>query len=137
MTARTPIISDLDFDRLHALVESPQYRSSHAQRVAELQRELDDGEVVPPTEVPPSVVTMNSRVRVRDLESGECEEYTLCYPGEANIADAKLSVLAPLGTALLGARVGETIEFAAPAGTQRLSVEKIPYQPEREGAFHL
>ena len=87
--------------------------------------------------VPRAIVTMRSKVRVRDTGTRECDTYTLVYPHEAEINAGKLSVLAPLGLALLGARVGETVAFDAPAGRRRVKVEKILYQPEAAGDFHL
>jgi regulator of nucleoside diphosphate kinase len=102
-----------------------------------LKDELDRGTVVAPGGVPKGVVTMHSRVRVRDVEEDETETYSLVYPDEADINDGKLSVLAPLGTALLGTRVGDVVEFDAPAGTRRLKVERVLYQPEAAGDFHL
>ena len=71
------------------------------------------------------------------MTSCETEEYTLCYPDEADVSAGKLSVLAPLGTALLGAHVGAVVEFTAPAGSRRLRIEETLFQPEREGKFHL
>jgi regulator of nucleoside diphosphate kinase len=102
-----------------------------------LEAELDRGQVVDPGRVPKAVVTMHSRVRVRDLGDDGQETYTLVYPDDADINEGKLSVLAPLGTALLGARAGEVVEFDAPAGTRRLKVERVLYQPEAAGDFHL
>ena len=131
------VITEFDFDRLRHLAESPRYRTTHAVLVAGLREELDRGQVVAPAGVPKGVVTMRSRVRVRDLKSRETETYTLVFPEEADIETGKLSVLAPLGTALLGTRVGDVIEFEAPAGTRRLKVEKVLYQPEAAGDFHL
>ena len=80
---------------------------------------------------------MNSRVRLRDLRTGEDETYTLVYPEEADIDEGRLSVLAPLGTALLGSRNGQTIVVNAPGGRRRLKVERILYQPEAAGDYHL
>jgi regulator of nucleoside diphosphate kinase len=76
-------------------------------------------------------------VVVRDLKSDEPETYTLVFPDDADINDGKLSVLAPLGTALLGTQAGQVVEFAAPAGVRRLIVEEVLYQPEAAGHFHL
>jgi regulator of nucleoside diphosphate kinase len=143
MTARTVmsdkrlVITEADFDRLNHLVESPRYRSSHAMLLVALREELDRGTVVAPGRVPKGVVTMHSRVRIRDVQDDEAETYTLVYPDEADINQGKLSVLAPLGTALLGTRVGDVVEFDAPAGTRRLKVERVLYQPEAAGDFHL
>ena len=100
-------------------------------------RPSNRGTVVTPDSVPKGVVTIHSLVRVRDPRSDESETYTLVYPDEADINEGKLSVLAPLGTALLGARVGKVVQFDAPAGPRRLKVEKILYQPEAAGDFHL
>jgi regulator of nucleoside diphosphate kinase len=131
------VITEADFDRLRGLVESSRYRSTHTVLLMNLKEELERGKVVARTDVPKGVVTMHSRVRVRDLEEGESMTYTLVYPDDADINSGKVSILAPLGTALLGARVGQVVEFEAPAGARRLKVEKILYQPEAAGDFHL
>jgi regulator of nucleoside diphosphate kinase len=131
------VVTEGDFDRLRALVESPRYRATHALFLTALSEELDRGEVVPAADLPRGIVTMRSQVRVRDLDDDETETYTLVYPEEADIDAGKLSVLAPLGTALLGTRVGQVVEFDAPAGARRLKVEKILYQPEAAGDLHL
>lgn len=137
MVAQSIMFTEIDFDRLSQIVESPRFRTSHAQHVHELRRELDRGQVVPPMRVPKGVVTMNSRVRVRDLDDDEVETYTLVYPDAADIENNCISVLAPLGTALLGKRSGEIVELTVPAGLRRLKVERILYQPEAGGDFHL
>jgi regulator of nucleoside diphosphate kinase len=80
---------------------------------------------------------MHSQVRVRDLKAQESETYTLVYPNEADINKNKLSVLAPIGMALLGTRVGQIVKFDAPAGPRRLKIERILYQPESSGDFDL
>src|SRR5688500_8282687 len=131
------VITDADFDRLNRLAQSRRYRTTHSALLADLKDELERGAVVAPSNVHRCVVTMNSRVRVRDLRTGETETYTLVYPEEADINQEKLSVLAPLGTALLCSRAGRTIEVNAPAGTRRLKVERILYQPEAAGDYHL
>ena len=134
---RNVVINEQDFDRLNGLVHSPRLRTTHAPMVATLEQELGRGRVVPPASVPRGVVTMNSRVRFVDLDTREKETYTLVYPQEANVDDAKLSVLAPLGTALLGASVGDVVECRTPGGVRRLKVERVLYQPEAAGDFHL
>jgi regulator of nucleoside diphosphate kinase len=142
ITATSPstpdiVITEVDFDRLNQLIESPRYRVTHSALFAQLKRELDRGKLVPAPNVPKRVVTMRSRVRVRDLGTDESEIYTLAYPEEANINEGKLSVLAPLGTALLGMRVGQRVEVKVPAGTRRVKVERLLYQPEAAGDLHL
>ena len=137
MSEKEIVITAADFDRLHGLVESPRYRATHAALLHTLKEELDRGKVVQADRVPANVVTMRSRVRIQDLKDNERETYTLVYPEEADITAGKLSVLAPLGTALLGTRVGQVVKFDAPAGQRRLKVEKILYQPESAGDLHL
>ena len=131
------VITAADFDRLRSLLGSPRYRQTRAPLLQALQEELDRSTVVPADAVPKSVVTMHSKVRVRDLMDQESETYTLVYPNQANINQNRLSVLAPLGMALLGNRVGQIVKFDAPARRRRLKIEKILYQPEASGNFHL
>jgi regulator of nucleoside diphosphate kinase len=131
------VITEPDFDRLKRLLESPHYRSRRLTRRSPLRAELDRGKVVRPQEVADDVVTMHSRVRVRDLKTRSTGTYTLVYPEDADVLAGKLSVLAPLGTALLGMRVGQVVTFEAPGGARRVRVERILYQPEAAGDFHL
>ena len=131
------VITAADFDRLQVLLDSPSYRSTHAPLLLALREELERSEIVAPDAIPRTVVTMHSQVRVRDLKSKEAEMYTLVYPGQADINENKLSVLAPLGMALLGSQVGQIVKFDAPAGQRRLKIEKVLYQPEASGDFHL
>ena len=137
MSDKRLVITEADFDRLKHLVESPRFRTTHAMLLTALGEELERGTVVAPGRVPKGVVTMHSRVRIRDVHEDEVETFTLVYPDEADINEGKLSVLAPLGTALLGTRVGDVVDFDAPAGTRRLKIERVLDQPEASGDFHL
>ena len=103
---------------------------------AALEGELRRARVVPRSDVPSEVITMNSVVRLRDLDTDEVEEYELAYPAEADVAHNRISVLAPIGTAILGYRLGDVIEWPVPAGLRRLQVEEVLYQPERAGVLH-
>lgn len=102
-----------------------------------LQQELERARVVAPKEVPSDVVTMNSKARVRDVATDEEMTYTLVFPEQADIEQGKISVVAPIGTAMLGQRVGDEFEWQVPAGSVRLRVEEVLYQPEAAGHFHL
>jgi len=102
-----------------------------------LQQELERARVVAPEEVPPDVVTMNSKARVRDVATNEEMTYTLVFPEQADIEQGKISVVAPIGTAMLGQRVEDEFEWQVPAGPVRLRVEEVLYQPEAAGHFHL
>ncbi|HJT75812.1 MAG TPA: nucleoside diphosphate kinase regulator [Gemmataceae bacterium] len=134
---RTILMSDADHRRLAALIESARHDASLREDYLDaLEGELKRARVVPPADVPPEVVTMNSVVRLRDLDTGELEEYELVYPADADVARYRISVLAPVGTAILGYRLGDVIEWSVPAGLRRLRVEEVLYQPERVGALH-
>ncbi len=80
---------------------------------------------------------MNSRVRLSDISKAEKLVYTLVFPRDADSATGRISVLAPVGTAILGCRVGDIIEWQVPAGTRRLKIEEVLYQPEAAGDYHL
>jgi regulator of nucleoside diphosphate kinase len=137
MKKRALIISDADRQELEALIESarldPRVREDY---LAALGAELRRARVVPARKVPPDVVTMNSVVRLRDLDSDETGEYELVYPADADVARHRISVLAPIGTAILGYRLGDVIEWPVPAGLRRLRVEGVQHQPERAGVLY-
>jgi regulator of nucleoside diphosphate kinase len=102
-----------------------------------LQEEIKRAKVVEQTEIPSDVITMNSRVSLRDLDSGEHMQVSLVYPSAADAAAKKISILAPIGTAILGYRTGDTVEWEVPAGVRRLKIEDVLYQPEASGDFSL
>ena len=138
MEARTIYITEFDMKRLRALIEDAKRLEHRGNEYLEsLEAELDRGIRVASTEIPPDVVTMNSRVRLVDLDTNEEMTYTLVFPEDADMAKSKISVLAPIGTAMLGYRVGDTFEWRVPDGTRRLRVKKVLYQPEAAGDFNL
>lgn len=102
-----------------------------------LQEEIKRAKIVEQTEIPGDVITMNSLVRLRDLDSGEQMQVSLVYPSAADAAAKKISILAPVGTAILGYRTGDTVEWEVPAGMRRLKIEDVIYQPEASGDFSL
>jgi regulator of nucleoside diphosphate kinase len=91
----------------------------------ELESELERAIVVAREAVPAQVVAMDSAVSVLDLASGQRREYTLVYPADADPAAGRISVLAPLGTALLGYRQGDELEWLMPGGLRRLRIESV------------
>ena len=121
-------------NRLRSLMES---MKSSREDLRTLRAELDQAHVVGRSEIPPDVITMNSKAQVRDLEDGELMTYTLVFPMKANVDEGMISVLAPIGTAMLGRRVGEEFEWHVPGGPIRLRVESVLYQPEAAGHFNL
>jgi regulator of nucleoside diphosphate kinase len=135
----TIYITELDRQRLEKLIELAGERSRRANHLylSRLEEELERAETVTPAEMPPDVITMRSKVRLSDLDTGEEMIYTLVFPSEANYDEGKISVLAPVGTAMLGYRVGDVIEWQVPSGVRRLKVEEIIYQPEAAGDYNL
>jgi regulator of nucleoside diphosphate kinase len=128
---RPIVVTRPDLERLRILIESARARRRWEEmHLLALADELESAEVVDPDAVPPDVVTMRSRVRVLDMVSGEAATYTICYPAEANFDAGRLSVLAPIGTALLGYREGDVIEWPVPGGVRVLKIEKLEHQPE-------
>ncbi|MGB4800154.1 MAG: nucleoside diphosphate kinase regulator [Candidatus Saccharimonadales bacterium] len=126
-------ITQFDYDRLTKLLakKSPLDDSDRM-----LLAELDKSQVVAPADIPNDVITMNSEVRFSD-SSGKPLTYWVVFPEDADVAAGKLSVLSPIGCALLGYTVGDTVELTAPSGVRKLTVEEILHQPEREGNFDL
>lgn len=133
----TAVVTERDVDRLQTLAKSPRYRPTHAPRLMALREALERADVVTSGLVPRDVVTMHSRVCVRSPRATDSVEYTLAYPDEADLDAGKLSVLAPIGMALLGASVGQVVKFDTPSGKRRLRVDRILYQPDSSGDLHL
>jgi len=137
--ARDIFITSKDCELLFKLInEEKEFgKSRNKGYLKNLEAELKRATIVSPQNIPADSITMNSTVLLRDLDSGQETVYTLVYPGNANLAENKISVLAPIGTAILGYRTGDIIEWKVPAGTVKLKVEKILYQPEAAGNFEL
>ncbi|NOH02372.1 MAG: nucleoside diphosphate kinase regulator [Chloroflexi bacterium] len=138
MNKRNIFITEFDLKRLRELIAdsmSTEYRNSAY--LKQLDEELKRGTVVAPAEVPPDVITMNSRALLLDVESNEEMEYTLVFPQDANPAEGKISVLAPIGTAMLGYRENDIFSWQVPDGLRRIKVVKIRFQPEAAGNFDL
>lgn len=130
-------ITAADRQRLLELISSWASRRDHDAADA-LADELDRAEVVPPDQIAGNVVTMNSRVVFQDDDTGEKREVSLVYPKDSDPAQGRISVLAPIGTALLGLSVGQTIDWPLPRGrTRRLRIVQVVYQPEEAGHLHL
>jgi regulator of nucleoside diphosphate kinase len=131
-------ITEFDLRRLQQLLEEASHTNFRGREdLANLNAELARAEIVAPQDVSRHVITMNSTVVLVDLDTGEQEIYTLVFPEVADIASGKISVLAPVGTGMLGYEVGDVFDWVVPDGTRRLQVKEILYQPEAAGDFHL
>lgn len=135
---RAIYITEVDLQRLGELVGVARSCSELDQAsLAALQAELDRASIVSTQEVPADVITMHSQVRIRDLGTGEEMVFALVYPRGANLEQGKISVMSPLGTALLGYRAGDVLDWRVPDGVRRLQIMEVEYQPEAAGHFHL
>ena len=139
MSERQIWITTFDLERLGSLIDGVRAASPPQKKayLAQLEKELERARVVDPREILGDVITMNSTARIRDLESGEEAAYTLVFPADARIEENRISVLSAIGTALIGYRVGDVIEWKVPSGLKRLKVEGILYQPEASGRYDL
>lgn len=135
MTTRPNIvISSLDAARLEKMIDS--LRGQAFPGKDELEEELARATIVDPKDMPPDVVTMNSTVRFRVESSSEEFTLTLVYPKDVDSSGTKISILAPVGSALLGLSQGDEIEWPKPGGgVLRVRIEEITYQPERSGEY--
>jgi regulator of nucleoside diphosphate kinase len=131
-------ITEFDLKRLVELVQvGITFKGKDDNHLQRLQEELDRAHVVETTAIPQDVVTMNSRVRLLDVYTGEERLCALVFPSDADIELNKISILAPIGTAMLGYRVGDMIEWEVPGGLKQLRIAEILYQPEAAGHYHL
>ncbi len=138
MNVNTIFITEKDLSTLRGLVSASRKSSAKDEKSLRLlEGELDRARVVKPQEIPADVITMNSEVHLMDLDTMEETVYRLVFPDKADIDKGFVSILAPIGTALLGYRVGDVIEWKVPAGVAKWKVMKIVYQPEASGDYHL
>ena len=131
---RSIYITKADMTRLRSLITSTK---TSRDDLSSLRHELDQAHLVEPQDIPGDVITMNSQARLLDLEDQEKMTFTLVFPENASIEHDRISVLAPIGTAMLGQREGEEFEWEVPAGRVRLKVVKVLYQPEAARHYHL
>lgn len=140
MTQESTIyITELDLARLRKLIETARDSGvdSNAPYMNKLEDELDRANIVDPKEIAMDAITMRSKVRLKDLETRKEMIYSLVFPNEADVDEGRISVLAPVGTAMIGYRVGDIIEWEVPSGLRRLKVEEVLYQPEASGDYQL
>ena len=126
--AQVRVLTELDHVRLGKWLQAPSAAADALQDV------LDSAELVPSAQVAPDVVTMRSRLRVAESGVSDAREIALVYPDEADAGQGRISVLSPVGTALLGLRAGQQARWCAPDGRAAvLQVEAITFQPEASG----
>jgi len=138
MDARTIYITEYDVSRLEDLLElAKEFNYRDRNDLKKLEEELSVAKIIDSQDIPPNIVTMNSKFRLRDLNTDKEMVLTLVFPKDANIEEGKISVVSPIGTAILGYSVGATIEWNIRSVTKKFRIEEILYQPEAAGDFHL
>ena len=122
-----------DYTKLRLLLATalPSHGNGALQK---LRAELDRAAIVDPAAFPADVVTMDSTVQYEDLGTGEIEEYTIAFPDRANVERKRLSILAPVGTALIGCRVGDIVNWSTPGGIRQLKVRRVTPRPSEPAA---
>lgn len=116
-------ISERDALRLQNMIQT--HAAANTEHLEKLKAELERARIVPEAELPGNVIAMNSTVELEDLEDGEILTYTLVFPESADVESGKISILAPLGMAMLGFKVGDEFEWPVPAGTLRVRVRRL------------
>lgn len=130
MKQRTILLTETDYQRLNSLISGNRH-------LEELENEIEGAQIMSAREIPADLVTMNSTFRYLNVTDNKSGEMTLVYPQHADSKEKKISVTAPLGSALLGLRVGEEIEWTFPDGqTRELRVMEILSRPEEYGEMH-
>ncbi len=138
MTKRKIYITEHDMNRLQESFHITSTMTEKDKQYYErLQEKLDWAEVVEPKDIPENIVTMNSMILLKDLDTGEEKIFNLVFPDKAKVSPMALSILAPIGTALLGHKEGDTIIWDVPGGTKRYLILEVVYQPERLGNYEL
>ena len=129
---RSLIVSKADHERLEQLFAGNNADCFDRSSLRALRGELDRATVVAPEDVPPDVVTLDSTVRLCDSRSSYEDSYMLVHPEDAVIVDHHLSVLTPIGTAILGYRAGDNVCLLVPGGAARFRLKEVVFQPERD-----
>lgn len=133
MNADVILVTEKDYQRIKNLLDR-----QDSEEVENLELEIDRAKIISDDMVPADLVTMNSKVRYLNVQDNKESTATLVYPSEARSEDGKISILAPLGAALLGLRVNQEINWMFPDGkTRTLRIVEVVYQPEAQGHWHL
>ena len=132
MTTNTIYITKNDYKKLVNLIDD---KWPHDDNDEALLLELEKAIIVEPEKIPGDVITMNSLVNFVDVESGARLTYWLVFPQDADVRQNKISVLSPIGCALLGYRIGDIITIKTPGGERMIEVKEILHQPEAEGNY--
>jgi len=136
LMSRKIYITETDKHKLLKIIDKTKYdQPKNKEILNELEKEINRAVVIAPDQLPGDVISMNSKVLL--AFGDEEEEYTLVYPEDADISQNRISVLSPIGTAILGYSEGSVIEWKVPDGIVKITVKKILFQPEASGRYDL
>ncbi|MHB0923422.1 MAG: nucleoside diphosphate kinase regulator [Bellilinea sp.] len=138
MAERTIYITENDLSRLRNLItDTRRSELRRSEYLDNLENELSRAVIVTSENIPADTITMNSKAVLVDVDTNEEMNVTLVYPTDANIEEGKISILAPIGTAMIGYRAGDMFVWRVPDGERKLKVVRVIYQPEAAGDFDL
>jgi len=135
---RPIILTQTDAKQLRSLLErKATVESTYAESVSRLKNELERAVIVSDSELPEDTIALHSTVELKDLANRELLTFTVVMPEHANIEEGRISILAPIGMALLGYRAGDEIEWPVPGGMARMRIRKhLGRQPMAEAVMH-
>ena len=131
------IITDNDYRRLIKLIELPSFKTKMPFVTNTLAKRLDTAKLFPQKQIARNVITMNSRVKIKDLTNHRMAEITITYPHHADPREGRVAVFSEIGLALLGQKENDIVSWRVPNGTGRFQIEKVMYQPEAAGHYSL
>jgi regulator of nucleoside diphosphate kinase len=137
MKSKKIFITKYDYSRLMNVIQKSISADKFDTNVKDLLEEIKRAKKIDPHDIPPDFVTMNSIFELKNLGKPDFRQLKLVFPSDADMDDNKISVLGPVGTAVLGYRVGDVIKWKTPSGEKYFQISKIIYQPEANGDFHL
>jgi regulator of nucleoside diphosphate kinase len=131
------VITVNDYQRLMGLIEFGSPRAKTPEVIDSLHRRLREAEMLSPEEIDEKTITMNSRVRLRDLASKRETEITITYPQDAEPRERRVSIFSEIGLALLGRKERDIVSWKIPLGIGSFEIMKVTYQPEAAGHYYL
>jgi regulator of nucleoside diphosphate kinase len=132
------ILSSLDYERIYnSINKAEESKSISEQEAQSLAGELEKAKIVEPQKMPDDIVTMNSKVKITFVKTGKQMELQIVYPQDADINQNLISIFSPIAAALIGYKVGDTIEWIVPSGLTSIKIDDITYQPESVGQYDL
>lgn len=131
-------ITDFDMKRFKWLSSnSHKFDEVYRKHMHALEEELKKAVIVEPKNIPSDVITMNSKFKMKDLDTDEETVYTLVFPFDADLEKNKLSILSQIGVAVIGYKSGDIIGWEIPSGKREIKIEEVLYQPERDGNYYI